>query len=377
MKFITSLFLLWLGLATGRAHDPGLSTAQGQLRKTDFEVVIGFAPADVRALLPAAIRRSGEWTELEFVETQPLLEALTPQLCEVRAGGRMVLPTRTFVKLESGDTLNFHLLYPRIESAEFTVRALKIDLLPSPHRQFMMVSDERGSSLAKKLLSVKDDTLKVTSPAAVETATVATPAVGAAASPAVVEEEGGTTFWAFLKLGVEHIWTGYDHLLFLFALLVVCRSFRSIVLIISCFTLAHSLTLALTTLNWINLSGRWVEPAIAASIVFVGVENLLRSGREPPGRWALTFAFGLVHGLGFASVLRDLGVGVGGQGIAMPLFAFNVGVELGQIAIASVVLPLVWRLRKNETFVRRGIPLLSAIVAAAGLYWLLERTIFS
>jgi hydrogenase/urease accessory protein HupE len=183
--------------------------------------------------------------------------------------------------------------------------------------------------------------------------------------------------WAFIRLGVEHIWTGYDHLLFLFALLVVCRSFRSIVAIVSCFTLAHSLTLALATLEIVNLPSRLVEPAIAASIVYVGAENLLRRGAEPRGRWALTFAFGLIHGFGFASVLRDLGVGRGAQGIAMPLFTFNLGVEIGQIVVAAVVLPIVWQLRKREGFVRFGVPVLSAVVTLAGLYWFLTRTIFA
>ena len=100
-------------------------------------------------------------------------------------------------------------------------------------------------------------------------------------------------------------------------------------------------------------------------------------GEEPRGRWALTFGFGLIHGFGFASVLRDLGVGGAGGGIALPLFTFNLGVELGQIVIAAAVLPVVWRLRKNEKFVARGVPALSAAVALAGLYWLLERTVFS
>jgi hypothetical protein len=115
---------------------------------------------------------------------------------------------------------------------------------------------------------------------------------------------------------------------------------------------------------------------IAASIVYVGVENLIRRGAEPKGRWALTFGFGLVHGFGFASVLRELGVGSNGHSLAMPLFTFNLGVEVGQITIAAVALPLVWQLRKNATFVRRGVPILSAMVALAGLYWFLERTIF-
>lgn len=184
--------------------------------------------------------------------------------------------------------------------------------------------------------------------------------------------------WLFLNLGVRHIWSGYDHLLFLFGLLVVCRTLRSTVGIISCFTLAHSLTLALATFNLVNLPTRLVEVMIAASIAFVGIENLLRRGAEPKHRWAVTFVFGLIHGFGFASVLRQLGLGGdGAHGIALPLFSFNLGVEVGQIALALVVLPVIWKLRKNETFIKRGVPVLSAVVAGTGLFWLLERTLFA
>jgi hydrogenase/urease accessory protein HupE len=184
-------------------------------------------------------------------------------------------------------------------------------------------------------------------------------------------------FWDFLQLGIAHIWTGYDHLLFLFGLLVVCGSFRSMVVIITSFTVAHSVTLALATWNIVQLPSRLVEPMIAASILFVGVENLVRRGAEPRGRWALTFVFGLAHGFGFANVLRDLGVGSNGHSIAMPLFSFNLGVEIGQVTIAAIVLPVVWRLRRNPAFVRRGVPILSGFVAAAGLYWLIERILFN
>jgi hydrogenase/urease accessory protein HupE len=181
--------------------------------------------------------------------------------------------------------------------------------------------------------------------------------------------------WGFLRLGIRHIWTGYDHLLFLLGLLVVCRTFRSIVTIISCFTLAHSLTLVFATFSWVNLPPRIVEPAIAASIVFVGLENLVRRGEELRTRAAITFGFGLLHGFGFANVLRDLGVGLGETGIAMPLLAFNAGVEIGQVLIACAVLPLLWQLRKSEAFTRRGVPVASGLVAAIGLYWFLLRTV--
>jgi hydrogenase/urease accessory protein HupE len=335
-----------------------------------LEIVVGFAPADAEQLLPAAARVSGRWTEAEFAAAQPLLAGLAPHILELRTGGQEIAPIETRVELAPGDALNFILVFPRPPPGVVTVRAPRLGALPAGHRQFFIIVDERGSTLAKKLLSAKDEGAEVSIPPL--------GGAGAAGNGAAAAEPAETpTFWGFFTLGVEHIWTGYDHLLFLFALLVVCQSFRSIVTIITCFTLAHSLTLALATLNVVNLPSRFVEPAIAVSIVFVGLENLLRRGEEPRGRWALTFAFGLIHGFGFASVLRELGVGQGGQGLAMPLFTFNLGVEVGQVVVAAIVLPIVWQLRKNEGFLRRGVPALSALVAAAGLYWLLERTVFA
>lgn len=347
-----------------RAHDPGISTAQAEARGRELVIVTGFAPADIQQLLPAEQRSETSWTPADFEAARNRLTAIAPELWEVRAADVPVQPRDVKVELLPGDSVSFRAAYTiGPAGARVTLRAPKLGELPSGHRQFVIVSDDRGFTLTKKLLSARDAVLEF-----------AWPETGPAA-PA--DDSEARTFWGFLELGVRHIWTGYDHLLFLFALLVVCRSFRSIVAIVSCFTLAHSLTLALATLDVLNLPSRYVEPAIAASIVFVGAENLWRRGEEPRGRWALTFAFGLIHGFGFATVLRDLGVGGGAGGVAMPLFTFNAGVEIGQIAVAAIVLPIVWQLRKREAFVRRGVPVLSAIVALAGLYWFLERTVLA
>jgi hydrogenase/urease accessory protein HupE len=376
LRMLAGILLVGAGVTPVRAHDPGISTAQGELGAGRLDLITGFAPADVESLLPASVPRAGQWGQEEFEAVREHLVRLAPQLWEVREGER-VLPLQNLrVELLPGDNVSFRLLVALAPGMKrLTLRALKIADLPSSHRQFVIIADERGSTIAKKLLSARDFTLEL--PLVGASAGMPSDSAGAAeVAPSAPEEESDLpSAAAFIRLGVEHIWMGYDHLLFLFALLIVCRSFRSIVAIVTCFTLAHSLTLALATLDLVHLPSRWVEPLIAASIVFVGAENLIRRGQEPPGRWALTFAFGLVHGFGFASVLRDLGVGGGGQGILMPLFTFNLGVELGQVAIAAIILPIVWRLRKNEKFVARGVPALSAAVALMGLYWLLERTV--
>ena len=359
--------IFWLATAVcGWAHDPGISSADVTLSEGRIEVTTGFAPLDAEQLVPAELRTAQRMTEVEFQRIRGQLEAIAPRLWEVRADDRVLAPEGTGVELLPGDNVSFRASFPRPGAAErVTLRATQLGELPAGHRQFVIVSDERGSALTKKLLRAGDDTIAVSGRGDANGAD--------AASEASAEATNAPTFFGFVWLGIEHIWIGYDHLLFLFALLVVCRSFRSIVAIITCFTLAHSLTLALATFEVVTLPSRFVEAAIAATIVFVGVENLVRRDREPPGRWALTFAFGLIHGFGFAGVLRELGVG-GGR-VALPLLSFNLGVELGQIAIAAAVLPAVWWLRKKEKFVRVGVPALSIAVALAGAYWLLERTV--
>ncbi|MEY2877690.1 MAG: hypothetical protein RLZZ15_70 [Verrucomicrobiota bacterium] len=379
--------LLAVLVATVRAHDPGISSVTGLVRADALELITGFAPGDALQLLPPDARPAGKLTPAEFVGVHPLLEAAAAELWEARVGGVLLAPARPRVQLLENDAVSFTVEFPRPASGGETVslRAVKLGALPPGHRQFVIIGDRAGITVAKKLLSAKEDALDV--PLAGGAPFGAAAAAASAGSEAPREPAPGApphanaiapTAWAFVRLGVEHIWTGYDHLLFLFSLLIVCRSFRSSVAIISCFTLAHSLTLALATFDLVNLPSRYVEPAIAASIVYVGVENIVRRGAEPRGRWALTFVFGLIHGFGFAGVLRELGVGggTGGGGIALPLFTFNAGVELGQIAIAAVVLPIVWRLRKNEKFVARGVPALSAVVTLAGVYWFLQRTIW-
>jgi hypothetical protein len=106
----------------------------------------------------------------------------------------------------------------------------------------------------------------------------------------------------------------------------------------------------------------------------VGIENIWRRG-EPKARWIAVFAFGLLHGFGFAGILRELGLGSDGQGIILPLFSFNLGVEIGQVALVALALPLLHWARKSPQYDLRAQPIMSGIVAAMGLYWLVERTL--
>jgi hypothetical protein len=187
--------------------------------------------------------------------------------------------------------------------------------------------------------------------------------------------------WRFFKMGVKHIFEGYDHLCFLIALLVVSR-FRDVVKIVTSFTIAHSITLILAALDVVKLDPRLVETSIAATIVYVALENIWLLSRRSSStsdlqpttanpfvlpRWLLTFFFGLIHGFGFAGVLRELGLPT--VGLVRCLLSFNLGVEFGQLVIALCLLPLTFFLFRSRYIALT----VSALLALFGLAWFLDR----
>jgi hydrogenase/urease accessory protein HupE len=174
----------------------------------------------------------------------------------------------------------------------------------------------------------------------------------------------------FVRLGVEHILTGYDHLLFLFALLVGASNFWQVLAIASMFTLAHSITLSLAVLGLVHAPSAVVEPLIAASIIWVAAVENMRGQARLWRRYVVTFIFGLVHGLGFADALSPLMLA--GWPLVRALAGFNLGVELGQAIAIGLALPimlLIGRLASAVLVYRYA----SIAVAAAGAYWLVER----
>lgn len=170
----------------------------------------------------------------------------------------------------------------------------------------------------------------------------------------------------FLRLGLEHIVTGYDHLAFLAGLVLVSASLFSLVGVITFFTIAHSITLALATFDVVVLPGYWVESVIALSIGYVALESLLRDRAFKP--YFVTFAFGLVHGFGFANILRDMSLPRGTR--ALSLFSFNVGVEIGQLAFVLLLFPLVGFLGSRGVPVRQTV---SVCLIGMALYWFTQR----
>jgi hydrogenase/urease accessory protein HupE len=176
----------------------------------------------------------------------------------------------------------------------------------------------------------------------------------------------------FFYAGIEHIMTGYDHLCFLIAVMLWATRVMPVVKLVTAFTVSHSVTLTLAALQLVDLPSRWVEVAIAVSIIYVALENFFT--RKVDGRWRDTFAFGFIHGFGFASGLIEIGVPQ--RAIVPALASFNLGVEAGQIGVVLIFLPLLIMIDKMFTQGVRSPRLVkvgSGIIACFGAYWLIER----
>lgn len=185
----------------------------------------------------------------------------------------------------------------------------------------------------------------------------------------------------YILAGIEHIFLGYDHIAFLIAVVLWADRIWPVIKIVTAFTLAHSITLSLAALRIVVVPSAIIEPAIAASIVFVAVENFF--SRDIDRRWRDTLGFGLIHGFGFASALQEFGLPR--DSLLPALGAFNLGVEVGQVAIVSIVIPAIVGIDRLVAAYRgrrpaRAAPLVyaaSGVIACLGGWWVLERTLLA
>jgi hydrogenase/urease accessory protein HupE len=298
-----ALVSAWGGAA--RAHTVGIS-------QSDFALE---GRADVRGELVFA-RGEGERLLGDHTE-EAEVRALVDRGVDVRADGD-VCPVRTARAGEvEGDGLRIDATFacdhaPRV----LTVTLYLLAELPPSHRHLLRLSSGPLSSQVTLRGAERQASLQLADPPA--------------AAPSVL---------AIVRLGIEHIARGWDHLLFLLALVLGERRPRSLVALVTAFTVAHSVALGLAAFGVVTFPARVVEPLIAASIAFVGFDNVRRSRARSVPRPAAAFAFGLVHGLGFASVLRDLALPR--ARLVPALLGFNVGVELGQLAFVLAAWPLV------------------------------------
>jgi HupE / UreJ protein len=329
-KVLRAALLVLLLSGAVLAHDPGLSVAEVRILPDRIVAEVSFASVDLDSNHNVA-----------------------EHLLEIKHDGE-ILKLQNF-SFQTPDASSIHVIleFPNSPATELHLSAIALEHLPRGHKQFIWVRDSEGKLLAERMLSAESKDLTIT-----------------------LNTNCGSSSERFF---VFSCWGSSTSLLvtitsrFFLAVLLTGGSLSSNARIITSFTIAHSLTLALATFGVITLSATIVEPLIAASIVFVGIENLVR--RQAASRWLVTFGFGLIHGLGFASILQELGIGAMGIQGAIPLLSFNLGVELAQLSIAALTLPLFWRLQRRPTFMLKHVPALSLLITLAGVYWLLARTL--
>ncbi|HQY63235.1 MAG TPA: HupE/UreJ family protein [Polyangiaceae bacterium] len=343
------------------AHAVGMST--GEYRELEGDggpralgVRIVLARGELLSLVPSLdADHDGALTQPELARGLDAARPTLAHLAVVRGGAPCAGSLEALALTEQdGVTLEARFSCPATGTT-YKVRFGLFDDLARGHRH---IARELGGGAREDILFGGHDTFEVSS----VSATPGAPEPTSHAAPA--------TFPGFLRLGVEHILTGYDHLVFLFGLVLVRSRPRALLAVVTAFTVAHSLTLGLATLGVWAPSPRFVEPAIALSIAYVGVENLLV--KDANRRWRITFPFGLVHGFGFAGALRE--VELPRARIPLALVGFNVGVELAQIAALAVLVPLVLLVSRRHT-VPRVTQALSVLVAVAGLAWFIARVV--
>ena len=361
-----SMALLWLlfsiNSTTILAHDPGLSMVDLDLSDDKLAAHITYAKKDIEQFIQLDKDQKDGVSIAEFAQAKAELEQFIAAAIEFTSAENTIHAITTDLRLDKSDAVHFRLEFLPVAETELTIHSRMIDKFALGHRQFVKVKTAQGL-ISSQILSARKALFKVNLP----------------------RPDLSGIFNNFVFEGIWHIWIGFDHILFVITLLLPAvlvlkqgrwypgdnlqQTFKQTVKVISAFTIAHSLTLALTVFNVITLPAQAVESIIAASVIVAACNNIFKwvKGRL----WMLAFIFGLIHGMGFAAVLQELGLRSKTQALA--LIAFNLGVELGQVAIITVVLPSLYFFRKQRFYKPVLIQSGSWAIVVVATIWLFER----
>ena len=352
LALLAVVFLTFCPSGAARAHQVNLSTArivlnddetvdvEVAMKGSDVDRVVGTRVFDERTdLVGADALASSAAAVAAYVTAHAVVLGEAGALC--RSGAATVAPDGDGVVVRSRWNCA-GMGTPRYRST------VLVDVAPDA-RQVVLIG--RGEDAAQDLLD--RDRTEI--------------GLAATASPDLLAVVG-----RYVIAGMEHIFTGYDHICFLIAVMVWARSLWPVVKIVTAFTVAHSITLSLTAFGIVRIPSAIIEPAIAATIVYVAVENFF--SRDVQRRWRDTFCFGLIHGFGFASALQEFGLPK--NALVPALASFNIGVEIGQIVVVSLALPaLLWLDRIFAGWGRTAALAYTAssVIIVLGSYWFLDR----
>jgi hydrogenase/urease accessory protein HupE len=347
-----------LGVALARAHQVNLSTARVMLgADRTVAVEVALKGSDIDRLAGTNIfdaQRDSVDPALVAAQAAPILAYIAAHVAVTGLDGTPCVPG-TAVLLADGDGVIVRNAFScRAVAGDIIYRSTVLTATDPGARQVVLIGE--GADAPQALLDAGNTTVTLSAPA-----------------PPLF-----STMQRYLVTGIEHIFLGYDHIAFLVAVVLWARRLIPVIKIVTAFTIAHSITLSLAALNVVVIPSFVVEPAIAASIVFVALENFV--SRDIDGRWRVAFAFGLVHGFGFAGALRD--VGLPAHAVVPALAAFNIGVEFGQVAIVSIVIPALIALdrimatdRAKPVRAASLVYALSLLITVLGSYWFVARVI--
>jgi hydrogenase/urease accessory protein HupE len=345
---LLGLGLLVAGLAPMRAsaHQVGLSRGEYRLEGTTLLMELAFARPELMGLVPALDRNQDKsLEESELKDGMGALQATIRSGVSVHAEGQPCAGELLGARLVEEDGVA---LETRFTCGQAPTRAsveLKLlEHLPHGHRHLAHVASSGAGT----------DAVLLRGASILE--------VGASAG-------SGSAVASMLWVGIIHILGGLDHLVFLFGLILVGGTLRGLLMTVTAFTVAHSITIALAVLGLWTPSPSFVEPAIALSVAYVGIENFFVKNANR--RWLITFPFGLIHGFGFAGALGELQVAR--EQLVPALVSFNLGVEAGQLAVLALVLPLLLWARRRQWFLTYGVRALSGVIVLMGVGWFTLR----
>jgi hydrogenase/urease accessory protein HupE len=340
------------------AHEVGLSRSDLRQAEDGLSLDLAFARRDLIAIEPSIDGdKDDKLSPAEVAAVPATSVARLAGLVPVHSGDGSCTGKLDGVTLDNDDGAIVRLSFPGCAGALSVDASALFASLPSGHRHVAFVYPSAGDPEEHPLREGH--------------ATYATSAFASAEVAPVAPPSALEVGWEYFVLGIEHILFGIDHVVFLMGLILVGGRFRQLAIMITAFTASHSITLALAVLGIVAPSPSFIEPVIALSVAYVGVENFVV--KDASKRWRIAGLFGLIHGFGFAGALGE--VGLPQTNLPLALATFNVGVEVGQLALLAVALPVILALRKREWFVPRGVYALSACVTLAGLVWFVTRVL--
>lgn len=363
MKTLWSLLILvfcWLGTVPSvSAHEIPRSQVEVRIGAHGAEVTLTFSVLGFALDYPA-MQLSKREREKVAQESRTLMADAVATRFGLLGDNQVLVPNRLTPQesafLPERNVIRLHLTYPwQKPPRRLEVQGGRLFPVDPNHTVFVVIYAQPTDSLVGEAILNR-----------------ATPSL----SYAIGREQSALfVIQQFVREGVHHIFIGPDHILFIIGLLLLGGGAKHLLKIVTAFTLAHSITLALATVNIVDPSPRLIEPAIALSIIFVGVHGLSQlwgSGKQHDLRLPLAFCFGLVHGFGFASVLRELELPR--EALGLSLFSFNLGVELGQACIVSAIVPLLTTIARRNQQVGKAIVIVGlGCVVLAGAFWFGQR----